>query len=289
MVSHRCKCKGNVKFSLLSVAPPSAGGAKPQPSYSFSQQIQGFSVHPKPDSSPSATATHQAWRIMESLNLGPQPKSATVSSFSGAQAPAPSTASSSVNQEFSTVNQSDLDEFFPNISSGVSQEPPPSQGSVAPSHLGSSFALQASQLRVDPTFMDENMSDFPSFEAQGQNTLASLTIDDFVDFLNPSLMTECGNSASMACHPPAPPSSSAAAQNSTGADAASMPGSTWMNYPHPIINLLQNEAMMDVSANTNHQPPVLDDYDVLTSADEDRLISILNSGSQARFVSGHPT
>lgn len=234
---------------------------------------------------------------MESLNLGPQPKAAAVSSFPVTQAPSSSAAPSSsvststINQEFSTVNQSDLDEFFPNISPrSVSQEPSSSQGSVASSHLGSSFALQASQaFRVDPTLMDDNMPDFPSFEAQGQNTLASLNIDDFVDFLNPALMTECGNGASMACHPTAPPSSSAAAQNNAAADAASMPGSTWMTYPHPIANLLQNEAMMDVSANTNHQPAVLDDYDVLTSADEDRLISILNSGSQARFVSGHPT
>lgn len=137
--------------------------------------------------------------------------------------------------------------------------------------------------------MDDNMSDFPSFEAQGQNTLVSLNIDDFVDFLNPALMTECGNGTSMACHPPAPPSSSAAAPNSTAADTANMPGSTWMTYPHPIANLLQNEAMMDVAAIPNHQPAVLDDYDVLTSADEDRLISILNSGTQARFASGHPT
>lgn len=230
---------------------------------------------------------------MESLNLGPQPKAAAVSSFPVTQAPSSSAASSSsvttpaINQEFSTVNQSDLDEFFPNISSSVSQEPSSSQGSVASSQLGSSFALQT--FRVDPTLMDDNMSEFPSFEDQGQNTLASLNIDDFVDFLNPALMTERGNGTSMACHPPAPPSSSAAAQNSTEADAANMPGSTWMTYPHPIANLLQNEAMMDVAANTNHHPAVLDDYDVLTSADEDRLISILNSGSQARFVSGHPT
>ncbi|TNM93404.1 hypothetical protein fugu_001580 [Takifugu bimaculatus] len=274
-------------------APPIAGAAKPQPSYSFSQQMQGFSVHPKPDSSPSATATHQAWRIMESLNLGPQPKAAAVSSFPVTQAPSSSAASSSsvttpaINQEFSTVNQSDLDEFFPNISAGVSQEPSSSQGGVASSQLGGSFGLQP--FRVDPTLMDDNMSDFSNFEHQGQNTLASLNIDDFVDFLNPGLMTECGNGASMACHPPAPPSSSAAAQNSTATDAANMPGSTWMTYPHPIANLLQNEAMMDVATNANHQPAVLDDYDVLTSADEDRLISILNSGTQARFVSGHPT
>lgn len=201
---------------------------------------------------------------MESLNLGPQAKPAAVSSL----AAAPPT----INQDFSTVNQADLEEFFPN----VSQEPSSSsQGGVA------SFPLAASQFRVDSTLMEDNMADFASFsEAQGQSALGSLTIEDFDDFLSPALMPEAGSSGSASCHPPAPlgPSSS-----------ASTPGSTWMNYPHTIVNLLQNEAMMEGPAGASQQPAVLDEYDVLTSADEDRLISIFNSGSHARFVSGHPT
>lgn len=209
---------------------------------------------------------------MESLNLGPQPKPAAVSSFTVAQT---ATSSSSVapptiNQDFSTVNQADLEEFFPN----VSQEPSSSQGGV------SSFALAASQFRVDSALME----DFPSFsEAQGQSALGSLTIEDFDDFLNPPLMPEAGGGVSVACQPlapPGPPSSSS---------STSVPGSTWMNYPHTIVNLLQNEGMMEASAGGGPQPAVLDEYDVLTSADEDRLISLLNSGGQARFVSGHPT
>lgn len=255
----------------LSAGPPGAAAAKAQPAFSFGHQPPGFSLQPQPDSSPSAAATQQAWRIMESLNLGPQPKPAAVSSFAVTQtASSSSVAPPTINQDFSTVNQADLEEFFPN----VSQEPSSSQGGV------SSFALAASQFRVDSALME----DFPSFsEAQGQSALGSLTIEDFDDFLNPSLMPEAGGGVSAACQPlapPGPPSSS----------STSAPGSTWMNYPHTIVNLLQNEGMMEASAGGGGpQPAVLDEYDVLTSADEDRLISLLNSGSQARFVSGHPT
>lgn len=213
---------------------------------------------------------------MESLNLGPQPKPAAVSSFTVAQTAASSSsvAPPTINQDFSTVNQADLEEFFPN----VSQEPSSSQGGV------SSFALAGSQFRMDSALME----DFSSFsEAQGQSALGSLTIEDFDDFLNPSLMPEAGGGVSAACQPlapPGPPSSSS---------STSAPGSTWMNYPHTIVNLLQNEGMMEPpvggGGGSGPQPAVLDEFDVLTSADEDRLISLLNSGSQARFVSGHPT
>ncbi len=95
------------------------------------------------------------------------------------------------------------------------------------------------------------------------------------------------------CQQAAPPSSSAAAQNCAASqnisDTASNPGSTWMNYPNSIVSLLQNESMIDIAPSNNHRPPVLDEFDELMSADEDRLISIFNSGNQARFVSGHPT
>lgn len=284
------------------MVPPCASGAKPQPSYSFNQTSQLFSVQPKVEASPSISAatTNQTWRIMESLNLGPQPKTTPVPSFPVVQPPASSTSSSTttVNQDYSTVNLSDLHEFFPNISSAIAQEPASSQGSAASSQTSSSFTLQGCQFRVDPPLVDDDIPEFPSFsEAQAPGALDNLNMDDFEDLLNPTLMTECGNGTSMLvqvpCQQAVPPNSSTAAQNSAASqnasDPASNPGSTWMNYPNSIVNLLQNEAMIDISPNHNHRPAVLDDFDELMSADEDRLISIFNSGGQARFVSGHPT
>lgn len=278
------------------MVPPGASGAKPQPSYSYNQPGQLFSsVQPKVEASPSISAatTNQTWRIMESLNLGPQPKTAAVPSFpGGVQAPASSTSSSTTT---STINLSDLHEFFPNISSAIAQEPASSQGSVASSQASSSFTLQSSQFRVDPSLDD--IPEFPSFsEAQAGGNLDNLDMDDFEDLLNPTLMNECGNGTSMlvqaSCQQVPPSSSSSASQNSAASqnssDPASNPGSTWMNYPDSIVNLLENEAMIVISPNS-HRPPVLDEFDELMSAEEDRLISIFNSGTQGKFVSGHPT
>ncbi|XP_071779609.2 transcription factor p65 isoform X1 [Centroberyx gerrardi] len=279
------------------VVPPNGGGVKPQPSYSY-QPGQLFSVQPKVEASPSVstTTTSQTWKFMESLTLDPQPKATPVPGYVLSQAPASSTT---VNQDYSTVNLSDLHDFFPTFSTAAAvAEPVVSQASAASSQPGSSFALQGSQFRVDAPLVDDDIPEFPSFtEGQVTGTLDSLDMDDFVDLLNPRLMGEGGNSVSMlaqaSCHQAALASSSTAAQNNAvsqnPSDPASAPGSTWMNYPNSIVSLLQNEGMIDSSPSNASHRVVLDDFDEFMSADDDRLISILNSGTQAGFVSGHPT
>ncbi|XP_071389837.1 transcription factor p65 isoform X2 [Centroberyx affinis] len=289
----------NVQPGVNPVVPPNGGGVKPQPSYSYVQPGQLFSVQPKVEASPSVstTTTSQTWKFMESLTLDPQPKATPVSSYVLSQGPASSAA---VNQDYSTVNLSDLHDFFPTFSTAVAAiaEPVASQASAASSQPGSSFALQGSQFRVDAPLVDDDMPEFPSFtEGQVTGTLDSLDMDDFVDLLNPRLMGEGGNSVSMlaqaSSHQAALASSSAAAQNNAASqnpsDPASAPGSTWMNYPNSIVSLLQNEGMIDSSPSNASHRVVLDDFDDFMSADDDRLISILNSGTQAGFVSGHPT
>ncbi|XP_075943186.1 transcription factor p65 isoform X1 [Anarhichas minor] len=283
----------SMNAQVAAAVPPGASGAKPQHSYSF-QPGQVFSVQPKVEVSISAATTNQTWRIMESLNLGPQPKATPVPTFT----PCSSTITSTANQDFSTVNLSDLHQFFPNLSSAMAQETAASQGSSASSQTGIPFTLPGSQFRVDAPLADDDIPEFPSFsEAQGQGVLDNLNMDDFEDLLNPALMNESGNGASMlaqvSCQQAAPPSSSTAAHSAASqntSDHASLPGSTWMNYPNSIVNLLQNEGMIDIAcSNSNHRPAMLDEFDELMSADEDRLISIFNNGSQAGFVSGHPT
>nr|XP_020502089.2 transcription factor p65-like [Labrus bergylta] len=281
----------------VAVVPPSAGAAKLQPSYPYNQPGQLFSVQPKVESSPSISATSQAWRIMESLSLGTQPKATPVPNFttSQPQAPTSSATTSTANQEFSTVNMSDLHKYFPIMSSAIAQEQAAPHGSVTASQAGGSFTLQGSQFPVDSPLLDDDVSGFPSFdETQARGTLDSLNMDDFEDLLNPSLIGDSGNNMVLSsCQQAVPPSATAqngAAASQNSFDPTSNPGSTWMNYPNSIVNLLQNEVMIDLPpANNNHRPPVLDEFDELMSADEDRLISIFNSGSQARFASGHPT
>ncbi|KAM9835265.1 transcription factor p65 isoform X2 [Syngnathus typhle] len=232
-------------------------------------------------------ASSQTWKILESLNLGPQPQAARIPSCAVNR---PTVSS----QDYPTVNLSDLQEFFPGITSAISQEPSASQGSACggggdtAAATGAQsvgfFSLPGSQFPADAA-AEEGIPQFPSFsEAQGSGTLDSLDMDDFVDLLNPP--DESGNGQRAA--------PSAAAHNTL--DPAGNPGSTWMNYPNSIVNLLQNESMMDVltnsgggGGNNNQQrPAVLDEFDELISVDEDQLISIFNSGSQAGFVSGHP-
>lgn len=283
---------------------PGASGSKPPGPYSYGQPGQLFSVQPKvepPSSSMSAASTSQTWKIMESLKLGPQPKANPVPIFTMSPAPAASststttTANSTANQDYSTVNLADLHEFFPNISSAIGQEPAATQGSAASSQTSSSFSLQSSQFRVDGT-VDEDIPEFPSFsEGQVPLTFDSLNMDELEDLLNPRLTDEVGSSVSMlaSCQQTTLPSSASAARNSAASqnasDPAGNPGSTWMNYPNSIVNLLQNENMMDATSSSNNRSGVLDDFDELMSADEERLISIFNNGSQAGFVSGHPT
>ncbi|KAM8899980.1 transcription factor p65 [Spinachia spinachia] len=248
--------------------PPSASGAKSQPF--LYQRGQLFSAQPKVEASNSAATANATWTIMESLNLGP--KATPVDNFTMSQAPTSRsvTTTSTGNLEYSTVNLSDLHQFFP-ASSATAQETTSSQA-----------------------FTDDDIPEFPSFsEAQAQGTLDQLNMEDLEDLLNPSLLNECGNGTStlaqVSCQQAALPGCSAVASQNTS-DFGSIPGSTWMNYPNSIVHLLQNEGMIDIaSGNVNQRPAVLDEFDELMSADEDRLISIFNSGSQAGFVSGHPT
>ncbi|KAL4006365.1 netrin-G1 ligand [Sarotherodon galilaeus] len=268
------------------VVPTGPLGAKSHPQYAF-QPGQLFSEQTKVEASNISAAPTNQWKM---TGLGSQPKANPVSSFSMNPSPATlsSTIASTSNQDYSTVNLSDLHEFFPNISSTITQqEPSASQVNLASSQTSNSFALQSTQFRAEPPLVDDDIPDFPSFtEGQVPVNLDSLNMDDLEDLLNPQLVGVNHPS----CQPTGPSASSTAAQTSAASqntsDPASNPGSTWMNYPNSIVHLLQNEIMTDSRPNNNQ---MLEDFDELMSADEDRLISIFNSGSQAGFVSGHPT
>ncbi|XP_029932382.1 transcription factor p65 isoform X2 [Myripristis murdjan] len=266
----------NIQSGAPPVMPPTGGRVKPYP---YVQPGQLFSVQPKVEASPSVptTTASQTWKFMESLTLDPQPK---VSS------------SATINQDLSTVNLSDLHDFFPPFSSAVAQGPAASQGSTASTQPSSSFTLPPTQFRSDPPMVDDDIPEFPSFsEAQATGNLDSLNMDEFEDLLNQRLLSEGGNGASMLAQAPA--GSSTTAQNNAvlqnTLDPASNPGSTWMNYPNSIVSLLANESMIDSSPTNAVSRTPMDDFDEFLSGDDDRLISILNSGQQAGFVSGHPT
>eukprot|EP00063_Salmo_salar_P036298 XP_014011133.1 PREDICTED: transcription factor p65-like [Salmo salar] len=265
------------------VAPPSAVSVKPQPYYNGPQPGQLFQTQPKAE----ASTTAETWKFLNSLTLDSQPKATPVASF--ITNPQASVATAASSQDFPTVNLLDLHGYaFHTFASP--QEPVSAAATTEPT---STFGVQGSQFKVD-----EELPEFPSFEAQPTGTLDSINFDDFQAMLGQSCLAGEGPKSSEASAPQAPchlPSTNTVANNAAQnqADPAnhhiSCGGSTWMNYPNSIVNLLQNEGMMDSSPGNASQPAALDDLDVLSSMDEDHLMSILSSGNQYTFVSGHQT
>uniref|UniRef100_A0A4W5JPE2 V-rel avian reticuloendotheliosis viral oncogene homolog A n=1 Tax=Hucho hucho TaxID=62062 RepID=A0A4W5JPE2_9TELE len=254
------------------MAPPSAVSVKPQPYYNGPQPGQLFQTQPKAEASSTAAET---WKFLNSLTLNSQPKATPVASFT--TNPQASTATAASSQAFPTVNMSDFHSFAFHTFA-CPQEPVSAAATPEPT---STFGVQGSQFKVD-----EELPEFPSFsEAQPPGTLDSINIDDFQAMLGQSCLAGEGPKSSEVSAPQAPchlPSTNTVANNAAQnqADPANHHiscGSTWMNYPNSIVNLLQNERMMDSSPGNASQPAVLDDLDVLTSMDEDRLMSILNS------------
>ncbi|XP_035608857.1 transcription factor p65-like isoform X1 [Oncorhynchus keta] len=267
------------------VAPPSAFSVKPQPYYNGPQPGKLFQTQPKAEASSTAAET---WKFLNSLTLDSQPKATPVASFTTNPQASAATAASS--QAFPTVNLLDFNGFaFHNFA--CPQEPVSAAPTPEPT---STFGVQGSQFKVD-----EELPEFPSFsEAQAPGTLDSINIEEFQAMLGQSCLAGEGPKSSEASAPQEPchlPSTNTVANNAAQnqADPANhhtgCGGSTWMNYPNSIVSLLQNEGMMESSPGNASQPAALDDLDVLSSMDEDRLMSILNSGNQYSFVPGHQT
>ncbi|XP_055794834.1 transcription factor p65-like [Salvelinus fontinalis] len=255
------------------VAPPRAASVKPQPYYNSPQPGQLF--QPQPKAEPSSTPA-ETWKFLNSLTLDSQHKATPVARFTTNPQ-----ASAATSQAFPTVNLSDLHGFtFSTFASP--QEPVSAAATPEPT----STFVQDSQFRVDGPMVDEELPEFPSFsEVHQSGTLDSINIDDFQAMLVQSGLAGEGPGNSRVSVSQAPchlPATNPVVNNSCG-------GSTWMNYPNSIVNLLQSEGMIDSSPGNSNQPAVLDDLDVFSSMDEDRLMSILNSGNQAGFVSGHQT
>lgn len=260
------------------VVPPGAVGAKAQPVYSYSQQFSG-QMKMDTSSSLSASTSSQTWKIMESLNLGPQPKATQVAKFKLNQTPTSASSSSAATQDFPTVNLSDLHEFFPNISA-IGQDTTGPQGSASSSQTSGSFQAQYPVYQMD----DDN---FPSF-SDGQVQLDSLNMEDFVALLNPTNHHQVSENDGLAlghagCHQAATSSMSNACQSSAASqntlEPTGNPGSTWMDYPTSIVDLLNNETMNDILPNNSTRQPTHDEFDEFPSLDDERFISILNSES----------
>ncbi|XP_053475621.1 transcription factor p65 [Ictalurus furcatus] len=202
--------------------------------------------------------------------------------------PAPSVA-----QDFRTVNLSDLHGFsFPTFPPSV---PDQSNSGSRRDGTGANGAGTMVTQEVQNTYassislMDNEIPEFPSFSEVQTSDVENINTDDFQALLGQS---GDGTSATSVCHANA--AGSMAVDNALGSSGAeqaarNLGNGTWMSFPQSIINFLQNEPMPDEGmAGTSAVPDTLDDID-FPSIDEDRLMSMLNSGNQVSFLSGHPT
>lgn len=270
------------------LAPPAAISARAQPAYCYPQPPQTYPHH-QPKVEPSASissicsSSAQPWKRLETLTITPQPKVTPISvpAFAQSQPTVTAPPPASSTQDYSTVNLSDLHDFFPNYTSAIGLEPVSSQpaaaavASVPASSSASSSQVQAPQYHVDGTI---DYDAFPSFsDPQDGGTLESLNMDDFMDLVSPVTqlqVSEAGGAGQAACQP-------AGQGHSQGAsEQVANPGSAWMDYPSSITDLLNNENMMDTlgaGGGSNGVQPHIGDFDGFMSTDDERLISILNS------------
>lgn len=215
----------------------------------------------------------------------------------------PSTAPTpSVTQDVRTINLSDLHDFsFQNFPPSA---PDQSDTGSRRDGTGVNGAGNPMAQEVQNTFptsmglMDENeipeIPEFPSFSEAHTSDVENINTDEFQALLGQSALPGDGTSVNSACHAGAAGNVTAIENvlGSSGVEqvARNLGNGTWMNFPPSIASLLQSEQLMDAGLpGTSATPVVLDDYDMLNSMDEDRLMSILNSGTQVAYLSGHPT
>lgn len=189
----------------------------------------------------------------------------------------------SATQDFPTVNLSDLHDFHFNNFSARPQD----QIGAADSACGTAAsqdaqnAFSAGAFGVDPP-LSEDFPEFPSFsEVQGSD-MDNINIEDIQALLGQGGLSGEGGLAmatSSVMGKSAPEQSANPAGN----------GSAWMPLPPSIASYINHENMIDGPQATPPGSSVLEDFEMISSMDEDRLMSILTSNNQVGFQPGHPT
>lgn len=236
-------------------------------------------TQPKPEPASSNT---EGWKFFSNVTVQPSP----------------AVPASSSTQDFHTVNLSDLHDFsFPNF---VAPAPDQTDMSSRRDGPGGNGAATATTQEVQNTFasmMDVNeIPEFPSFSEAHPSDVENINTDEFQALLGQSGLA--GETSSV-CHVNAS-GNAAMVPNDVEQVDRNMGNGTWMSFPPSIVNLLQNQQMTDAVvpgtsaadagvSGTSGTPSVFEDLEMLNSMDEDRLMSILNVGSEVGFLSGHPT
>lgn len=272
--------KPSAATGLLTALAASGGpSVKPQTSHQFFSPAPGHLFAPSAQSSLKAepsTSAGDAWSFLSTLTVDPQPK--------------PSLAPATLTQDFPTVNLSDLDDFpFSNYTARSQDQINAASGGDVVCATAVSQDVQnafggGGPYRVDPS-LSEDFPEFPSFsEVQGSD-VDNINIEEIQALLGQSGLSEgglamgtsvLGKSAGVA---DAPEQSTNPAGN----------GSAWMPLPPSIANYINHENMIDSPQALPPGSSVLEDFETISSMDEDRLMSILTSNNQVGYQPGHPT
>uniref|UniRef100_A0A4W4GGJ7 RHD domain-containing protein n=2 Tax=Electrophorus electricus TaxID=8005 RepID=A0A4W4GGJ7_ELEEL len=263
----------------------SVSSLKTQPFFSTTPSGHLF-TQPKVEPLAAVPSAGDTWPFLNSVTVQP--------AVTATAAPLPAS------QDFHTVNLSDLRDFAFNTSFTSSA---PEKTDVGPRRDGTGTAVaqdvqnnfsapSMGNFRVDPS-VDEELPEFPSFSDAQTSDVENIDIEAFQVLLGQSGLpgeAASGNSTSV-CHTIATASTSDTAGSGTESAVSNAGNSTatWMNFPPSIANLLQSDQIVDSPVTMPSISVTFDDMDVLSSMDEDRLMSIFNSGTQVSFLSGHPT
>ncbi|KAI7790740.1 putative transcription factor p65 [Triplophysa rosa] len=260
-----------VAASGLLTASAVSGGPSVKASHPFFSATPGHLFAPSSQSSLKAEPCASAgdtWPFLSTL-VDPQLKA-------------------SATQDFPTVNLSDLHDFpFSNFAARPQDQINAAGGGDG---VGGTAVSQDAQnafgggpFRVDPS-LTEDFPEFPSFsEVQGSD-VENINIEEIQALLGQSGLSAEGGLA-MATSSVMGKSADAPEQSANPAGN----GSAWMPLPPSIASYINHENMIDSPQAPPPGSSVLEDFEMISSMDEDRLMSILTSNNQVGFQPGHPT
>ncbi|XP_062864749.1 transcription factor p65 isoform X2 [Trichomycterus rosablanca] len=257
-------------MSCVNTMTPASMFSSPPPGSLFTQ--------PKSELSPSTGGTY---KYLSSVKVQPGPSAASTS---------PS-VSSSANQDFSTI---DLHGFaFSTFSPSISDQTEVRRSrDTATNNTHATMVTQEVQNAYASTIApidDNEIPDFPSFSEAQTSDVENINIDEFQALLR-QLPVDINQGTGLCQSTMVTPADNSTTSSNTEEVSRNVNNSTWMSFPPSIVSLLQSEHNLDaIVSNVPAMPGTLDDMDVLSSIDEDRLMSIFNSGSQITSLPGHPT
>lgn len=246
---------------VLATAASGGSSVKPQTSHPFFNQTPGHLFAPAPQSllkAEPSTSAGETFTFLSTLTVDSQPKA--------------SAALSTLTQDLSTVNPLDLHDYtFGNFTTC-----PQDQMNTAGGGDATAVSQDAQNAYGGP--FPEDFPEFPSFSEVQSSDVDNINIDEIQALLGQSGLSEGG--LAMGTSVMGKPEQSA---NPAGN------GSTWMPLPPSIANYINHENMIDSPQAPPTGSSVLEDFEMMSSIDEDRLMSILASNNHVVFQPGHPT